>query len=204
MQVKMQVIKVAAAAFTQRGIKNVRMDDIASEMSISKRTLYELFSDKEELLVEVVRNYRNEVKESMARVAANAGNVLEVIIGFYEMTIDEFRHTNRYFYEDIKKYPKVLEFLGEAHKENTDSALAFYRKGVEQGIFRDDVNYPIVQAMISGQMNGLMESLPAYSLEEIFETLVFMHMRGISTEKGLKIVDDFLSDLKREPKGNKI
>ena len=64
--IRMQVIKAAAEAFSQKGIKNVRMDDIASSLSISKRTLYELFADKEELLVEVVRIHREEVKEYMA------------------------------------------------------------------------------------------------------------------------------------------
>lgn len=200
--IRMQVIKAAAEAFSEKGIKNVRMDDIASSLSISKRTLYELFSDKEELLVEVVRIHREEVRNYMANVASKADNVLEVIIRFYEMTIDEFKHTSRYFFEDIKKYPKVVEFLEASHRENTNSAMAFYQKGVEQGIFRDDVNYRIVQEMISGQMDGLLRSLPACSLEEIFETLVFMHMRGISTEKGLKIVNDFLARLKREHKSN--
>ena len=193
----MQVIKAAAEAFSQRGIKNVRMDDIASSLSISKRTLYEIFADKEELLVEVVRIHRDEVRNYMINIASKADNVLEVIIGFYELTIEDFKHTSRYFIEDIKKYPKVMEFLEESRKENIKSAMAFYQKGVEQGIFRDDVNYVIVQEMISGQMDGLLRTLPSYSLEEIFETLVFIHMRGISTEKGLKIVNDFLARLKQ-------
>lgn len=198
--VRARVIKLATITFTQMGVKNVRMDDIASSLSISKRTLYELFGDKEELLVEVVKAHRDSVKQYMSEVASKAENVLEVIIGFYEMTIDEFQQTNRKFFEDIKKYPKVLTFLEESRKENIASAMEFYQKGVEQGIFRDDVNYHIVQEMISGQMDALMKSFPTYSLEDIFETLVFMHMRGISTEKGLEIVNDFLSRVKREHK----
>ena len=85
-------------------------------------------------------------------------------------------------------------------KENIKSAIAFYKKGVEQGIFRDDVNFTIVQEMIHGQMDMLMrsEQTSSYSLVEIFETVVFMHMRGISTEKGLKIVNDFLNNLKQQ------
>ncbi|MBQ8521807.1 MAG: TetR/AcrR family transcriptional regulator [Bacteroides sp.] len=197
-QAKMQVIRAAGEAFTQKGIKNVRMDDIASALSISKRTLYELFGDKEELLVEVIRIHRDEMKDYMARIAAEAGNVLEVIIGFYERTISDFQQTNFCFFEDIKKYPKVVKFLEDSRRENVSSAMAFYQKGVEQGIFREDVNYHIVQEMVSGQMDALVKSFPTYPLEEIFETLVFMHMRGISTEKGLKIVNDFLSGLKRE------
>jgi len=79
-----------------------------------------------------------------------------------------------------------------------DSAMEFYRKGVEQGIFRNDVNYNIVRAMVCEQMDLLLHSeiCKSYSLGEIYETVVFMHMRGISTEKGLKIVDNFLLNLK--------
>lgn len=197
-----KVVKTAGIAFSQVGVKNVRMDDVASSLAISKRTLYELFSDKEELLVEVVNIRRNEVKAYMCKVVSEAENVLQVIIGFYEMIIEDIRNTNRNFFEDIKKYPKVVAFLNKSREENIESAIEFYQKGVEQGIFRADVNYRIVQEMISGQMDMLMKSLPMYSLEEIFETLVFMHLRGISTEKGLKIVNDFLSRLKREHKSN--
>ena len=57
---------------------------------------------------------------------------------------------------------------------------------------------PIVRAMVCEQMDLLLHSeiCKSYSLGEIYETVVFMHMRGISTEKGLKIVDNFLLNLK--------
>ena len=89
-------------------------------------------------------------------------------------------------------------YIDESRKENLDSAMEFYRKGVEQGIFRNDVNYNIVRAMVCEQMDLLLHSeiCKSYSLGEIYETVVFMHMRGISTEKGLKIVDNFLLNLK--------
>ena len=105
---------------------------------------------------------------------------------------------NAKVFEDIEKYPKVMRYIDESRKENLDSAMEFYRKGVEQGIFRNDVNYNIVRAMVCEQMDLLLHSeiCKSYSLGEIYETVVFMHMRGISTEKGLKIVDDFLLNLK--------
>ena len=64
-QVKEKVACVAAEAFMRKGIKNVKMDDIAATLSISKRTLYELYSDKEELLLEVVKLHREEMKKYM-------------------------------------------------------------------------------------------------------------------------------------------
>ena len=67
-------------------------------------------------------------------------------------------------------------------------SMEFYQKGVNQGIFRKDVNYAIVRVMVGEQMDILLRSeiCKSYSLAEIYETVVFMHMRGISTEKGIE------------------
>lgn len=196
--VRDHIISAAAKAFTRKGIKTVRMDDIAAGLSISKRTLYELFHDKEDLLLDVMKLHREEMQEYMLQVASEAENVLEVLLKFFQRTAQDFQNTNRKFFEDMEKYPKVMRYIDESRKENLDSAMEFYRKGVEQGIFRQDVNYDIVRAMVCEQMDLLLHSdtCKFYSLVEIYETVVFMHMRGISTEKGLKIVDEFLLNVK--------
>lgn len=198
MVVKEHVVLAAAKAFAEKGVRTVTMDDIAAGLSISKRTLYELVHDKEDLLLDVMKLHREEVQEFMTEVASKADNVLEVLLKFYQRSAQDFQNTNRKFFEDIEKYPKVRKYIEESRSEKLDAAMEFYQKGVEQGIFRKDVNYNIVRAMVCGQMDILIHSdlCKSYSLAEIYETVVIMHMRGISTEKGLKIVDDFLLRLK--------
>lgn len=197
-QLKNCVLKAASTAFMQLGIKNVKMDDLASSLAISKRTLYELFYDKEELLIEVVRIHRDEMKSYMDHIASHTENVLEILFAFYERMSIDFQKTNPAFFEDIKKYPKVLSYLEECRRENFDSAKTFYQKGVQQGLFMAHINYSIIQLSLSGQMDLLMKS--RYTMKEIFETLIFVHMRGISTDRGMKIVDDFWTRLKNEHK----
>ena len=70
--VREHVVQAAAKAFTRKGVKTVRMDDIAADLSISKRTLYELFHDKEDLLLDVMRLHREEMKKSMEEIASPA------------------------------------------------------------------------------------------------------------------------------------
>ena len=154
--VKEHIVLAAAKSFAQKGVKTVRMDDIAAGLSISKRTLYELFHDKEDLLLDVMKLHREEMQEYMTQVASKAENVLEVLLKFFQRSAQDFQNTNRKFFEDI------------------------------------------VRAMVCEQMDLLLHSeiCKSYSLGEIYETVVFMHMRGISTEKGLKIVDNFLLNLK--------
>ena len=100
-QLKEKVAQVAAVAFMHKGIKNVKMDDVAAELGISKRTLYELFSDKEELLLDVVKLHRKEMKNYMISVAEKAENVLEIIMSFYIRTTEDFQTTNILFFEEI-------------------------------------------------------------------------------------------------------
>lgn len=205
-QVKEKVVRVAAKSFMQKGIKNVKMDDIATELAISKRTLYELYSDKEDLLLEVVKLHREDMKQYMLSIAAKAENVLEIIMKFYVKTTEDFQTTNVLFFKDIKKYPQVTKFLEEGRKENAASTIAFYQRGVEQGIFRADVNYDIIQEVIHTQMDVLMHSdlCQKYSIPEVFKTVVFMHLRGISTERGLEIVDEFLTRMSETQKNKNI
>ena len=72
----------------------------------------------------------------------------------------------------IRDSPKVMHYIDESRKENLDSAMEFYRNGVDQGIFRNDVNYNIVRAMVCEQMDLLLHSeiCKSYSLGEIYET----------------------------------
>ena len=79
--VKEHIVLAAAKSFAQKGVKTVRMDDIAAGLSISKRTLYELFHDKEDLLLDVMKLHREEMQEYMTQVASKAecfGSPLEV------------------------------------------------------------------------------------------------------------------------------
>lgn len=193
--VRQQIIRAADKAFTEKGIRPVRMDDIAASLSISKRTLYELFRDKETLLLEVMKNHRDEMKHYMEQLTSGADNVLEVLLKFYEHTLQGLQATNRAFFEDMKMYPLVRAYIEEVRKENAAAAIEFYRKGVAQGIFRPEVNYDIAQAMVCEQMDHLLQSeaCRSYSLPEVYETVIFMHMRGISTRRGLEIMERFAS-----------
>lgn len=112
--VKEHIVLAAAKSFAQKGVKTVRMDDIAAGLSISKRTLYELFHDKEDLLLDVMKLHREEMQEYMTQVASKAENVLEVLLKFFQRSAQEFQNTNRKFFEDIEKYPKECVTLMKA------------------------------------------------------------------------------------------
>ena len=87
------------------------MDDIAAALGISKRTLYEVFSDKESLLKECILKMQAEREKYLQEVFEHSHNVLEVILTVFQKSIEVFHQTNKRFFEDLKKYPKVYEIM---------------------------------------------------------------------------------------------
>jgi len=186
-----RIIKTAMNAFTTEGIKPVKMDDIANHLSISKRTLYETFKDKEELLFECVKRRHQETKEYMSSVYEKSNNILEVILEFYIRSIEDLRKVNYRFFEDIKKYPNVMAHMKKERNNNQKYTVQFFQKGIEQGLFKEDVNMNIVIHMMNSLSDLIMkEDLGRiYPLDEIFKTLIHVFIRGITTEKGKEIFD---------------
>lgn len=171
------------------------MDDLACSLSISKRTLYELFCDKEQLLLEVLIMHQQEMNTYISEVASKAENALEVIFAFYRRKLSELTELNPLFLRDLRKYPNVLSYVRERQKLSDAAALVHFQKGVEEGIFRDDINFDIINQAMSMQFEMLVYSdiTENYPLSEIYSEVTFLHMRGISTPKGMQMVDAFYS-----------
>ncbi len=199
-ELRKRVIEEASRAFGKYGIRNVHMDNLACAFSISKRTLYELFCDKEQLLLEVFVMHQQEMITYISEVASKAQNALEVIFAFYKRKLSELTELNPLFLRDLRKYPNVLAYIRERQKQNDAAALVHYQKGVEEGIFRDDINFDIINQAISMQFEMFVYSdiTENYPLSEIYSEVTFLHMRGITTPKGMQMVDAFLQSVKEK------
>jgi len=191
---RVKIIVKATQLFTNHGIKSITMDYIATSLGISKRTLYEVFSDKEALLKECLLKVHHERDQYLKDTLGQSDNVLEVILALFKRNIEALHNTNKRFFADIKKYPKVYEIMKIKQNSDSKNAMDFFKLGIEQGIFRSDVNYPIVNMLVREQFNVLLntEICDEYSFVEVYESIMFTYIRGISTEKGAVVLDDFI------------
>lgn len=199
-ELRERIIDTAVQAFSTHGIKSITMDDIAALLGISKRTLYEVFSDKETLLEECILKGQKEGDEFLKQVLATSGNVLEVLLKCYQRSIEKFHATNKKFFEDIKKYPKAYALITSRHNRDTEKAVDFLKEGVKQGIFRDDVNFAIVDLLVRQQIDLMMNTdiCKKYSFLEVYETIMFTFLRGISTEKGAHELEVFIREYRKK------
>ena len=140
-----RIIEKAMQEFSMHGIRAVKMDDLAADLGISKRTLYEIFKDKETLLLEGIKEYYNRKREYLHSYAEDERHdVMEIVMEAYRMKVEEVRSVNPAFYQDLIKYPKVTRFMKESQEASRTAFLDFMNRGVEDGYFRKDVNYQLV------------------------------------------------------------
>lgn len=189
-----KIITTAMEAFAQKGIRHVKMDDVAKELGISKRTLYEIFDKKEDLLYEGVKFYLGDRRTQMEVKAQECKNVMEIILQAYKLKVEEFRQTNPCFYTDLVKYPKVARYLAQQNQQMLTNMTKFIERGIEEGYFRKEVNPELVARLFDALGKYVMEQqlYCLYTIEDIFTNLVFVTIRGICTEKGIEVIKQWI------------
>lgn len=195
-----KIVYTALNAFCSNGIKSITMDDIAALLKISKRTLYEVFSDKETLLKECIIYHQRAVESGLGEIVANSSNVLEVILKCYKGSIEMYHKVDRRFFEDIKKYPKIHEMISSKREQDNTLVIDFMKKGVEQGIFRADINFAIIHFLLREQMDLIMaeSAVKKFPFLEVYEAIILTYLRGISTEKGARELENFIVEYRKE------
>lgn len=187
-----QILKVATREFTTIGVKSVKMDDIARKLKISKRTLYEIYDNKEQLLLESVARRIHEFDATLERFdSSGKKQVIDIILEFYRLQMEELRDMNPVYYEDLHKYPRVMSFLEQVNKEHKAHSKDFFKRGVLEGYFRNDFNYELISLLGNNVMQNVMESklYNTYSLQDIFRNVVMLFIRGLCTAKGILELD---------------
>ena len=192
-EVKRRVIEAAARAFQMKGIKDVTMDDLAHSLTMSKRTIYQLFADKEELLLECMAYREERERRSMARALADTDNVINLMLYVFERRMREAEELPPQFLSELKKYPRVMKFMRERHNAQVEQGVAFLQRGKEQGLLRPDLNLRIVFEAMGALMEFSMSDamLAAHSLAELSMNTLYVYLRGCATPAGARLMDDY-------------
>lgn len=191
--IKEQIMQTAFDLFSQYGIKSVSMDDISKSINISKRTIYELFDDKETLLIESMQFNSNNLWLVLEKLEKESYSALEVILFFYEEVLKTPRWYSRKFYDDLRRYPKAKQQKEQQKADFSKKCIQLFNRGVKEGVFKVGVNVEIVALLAKEQSKMLKPSqaFSNYSCTEVFNTIIITFLRGVSTEKGIAILDRF-------------
>ena len=191
-ELKSRIIDYAMGEFYKRGVRAVKMDEISQGLHVSKRTVYEIFGDKEELLLAGLKIKSQEMREKLEVYACNeAHNVVDIIGYFYKLQMEVNSMVGVAFYEEIHRMPRVIEFFNQEHEREFADRVKFLKAGVEEGLFRQDIDYSLTMELLSASMSEIMRNqlYKKYSMQEMFDNYFLVIIRGFCTERGAALLN---------------
>lgn len=192
METKDKIIETATEQFMRFGVRSVTMDDIARQAGVSKKTIYQEFSDKNQLVYDTFSRALENDKCIMEKFPQLKDGVIEHMTGMATYIRERFGDMNPLVLNEIQRYYPEAWQLFEDFKENHiyEEIVGVLEKGKEEGFFRPEIDTRILAMMRLEQMMFSWDPVKfppskfnAVDLQiEIFEHFLF----GIFTEKGRK------------------
>jgi TetR/AcrR family transcriptional regulator, cholesterol catabolism regulator len=195
MKIKERIITEAGTLFTRYGIRSITMDRLAEEMGISKRTIYENFTDKDTLLMEVIRYFKSRQLAEAKEIILQSENVIVALFTLLTGMVRTMKQVNPLFFHDIKRYHAMTFRKMQEKGDLRDHSITerILHEGIEQDIFRDDLNMELVNLTIHKLFNLFSPDSSFTTLgfhrAELFDNIIIPYLLGIATEKGRKLIE---------------
>jgi AcrR family transcriptional regulator len=177
---------IARELFFKYGPKRVSMDDIAEGTGISKKTLYQNFHSKNDLVHEVVAGLIQSHIQHSQTIQLSASDAIEEVLtqdGGLSLMCNSIRP--RFFYELEVYFPDIWNDLEKYKLRIQDHIQKNLLRGKEEGLYRDDLNIPLVSYL---RMQLLANALRP----ELTHENTVLYLRSITSEKGKKLLDKYL------------
>lgn len=198
------IIEQAAKMFAEQGIKSIRMDDIAQSLGVSKRTLYEMVEDKEELLYLSIRYMQSRrMAKVEQKLRENTESLVQLFDSFALMT--ENRELHRRISNNLRKfYPATFERLRkEAEAESGKILFSLIQHYIDCGLIVPTVDIRLSVTILYYTTTTIVTSAENMSLPDgvtVNDALAYTiinFFRGIATIKGVQQIDDYLESKRK-------
>ena len=195
MDIRNRIIEEASESFKTYGIRSVTMDSLANQLGMSKRTIYENFSDKDELLMAVLKRMAQAQKDMVKRVLDESENSIVAIFRMLEMNRDNFQSMSPVFLSDLKKYHNDI-LINQADKSDMpdySNHQEVIENGIKEHLFREDINPDLVNRCLYNLGRSIMDNttypFSLFSRRDVIHNIFINYLRGISTPKGLELIN---------------
>ncbi len=187
---KLNIIKRVEPLFLRYGLRSVTMDDIARELGISKKTLYQYFDNKVALIEAVMQHHIKEEQDMIHSIKATATDALDEMLKIAQYVISQLNKITPVILFDLQKYHRESWDLFE--KTNNENIYRHIRANLERGIkeklYRNDLNIDIVAKLYVSKTTCILDEniFPAhtYAKSSLFKEYMTYHMNGIMSERG--------------------
>lgn len=195
---KETITSTATELFLNQGFKSVTMDDIANELAMSKKTLYQHYSNKETIVAVVVDKLFENICSVIDGICERKQNPIEEVYEIKKQVMHHLKdeasapmHQLQKYYPTIYKSLKSRQFhyMQECVVDNV-------KRGLDEGLFRDNIDVDFVSRIYFNGVTGIKDPqlFPStmFAPKDLFESFLEYHLRGIVTPKGRKILNNLI------------
>ncbi len=200
MNMKQRIREQASRLFFKKGIRAVTMNDVSEGMGISKRTLYEHFNNKEELLISCIRDEHLRGLQLREDIERETSNTIDIMYRQFRQAVILLREINPDFINELRKiHPDIWENEIEPLEKERDEYIAqLIERGTEQGLFLDNINPSIAAKLLHAQVAIMSDNqvFPAdkHALADVFQQIFTVFIRGMATTRGLQEFDKLFNN----------
>lgn len=202
LDLKKYIIEESDKLFCQYGFKSVTMDDIAKHLGMSKKTIYQNFADKNELVDILIADKLGNQSCKMNDCAKNAKNAIHEIF----LTIADIKELmgalNPKLFYDLQKYhPKAwLKFRNFKEKNLLITIRNNLKRGIEEGLYRSEINVDILSQLRLDHSSIVFQehdhyTMNKYNIAQVIIEITEHFLYGISNEKGLALIATYKKEL---------
>ncbi|TAE35259.1 MAG: TetR/AcrR family transcriptional regulator [Sphingobacteriales bacterium] len=191
------ILAEAEKLFMQFGIKSVTMDDIAKQLSISKKTIYTFYKDKDDLVYRLIAKMLADDECQMAERTQNASNAIEEVFLCMDFLKTMLAGINPTLFYDLQKYHNNAHqlMINFHHTYVFNTVKKGLERGIAEGIFRPDLNTEILATLRVSQINWSFEcSLVrngSHSLYNVILEITIHFLFGVSTLSGHVLINKY-------------
>ena len=187
-----KIIQQVSLLYMKYGIKSVTMDDVARELGVSKKTLYEHFDDKADLVKKVILYNITNIETQFNKASSKKLNALDTLMEIGNMIVRFLSDFNPSISYDLQKYyPSIWKMLIDYKKNrvfvNVKENLI---KGIKEKLYREDLNPEIIARIYVSKIEATMDFDYKGSADInpiiLYNELLKYHIRGIASKKGIE------------------
>lgn len=205
MEVKERILTKAADLFMRYGIRSITMDEIASQLGISKKTIYQFFTDKDDMVSAVIDLEIKRNEKECIQFRDDAADAVQEIFLAVEDLDEMLKYMNPLLLYDLEKHhPRAFLKLKEYKYQFLYQALLDnLRRGINEGGYRTDIQLDIVakNRIESAFLVFNPDLFPhtRYKMSEVNFELAMLFLHGITTAKGKKLIEKYTNERNKKP-----
>lgn len=197
MDLREKILKTSMDLMMRIGPQSVTMDMVARDCGISKRTLYETFPNKHNLISDVIKYNQQQANAKFTQIFEQSTNSFEALMGVFTVAREFIQKTSPVFITDIKRlYPEAFDEYKAQEMNHILSLAKIISKAKEEGLVLPGIKCKIAAYLFTNNMNSLHHMhdfpFPEYSITEVFDGAFLNFMRGMATTRGQEIIEDYV------------